>query len=481
MNYNLINMVQIKDLLSIELGVINFTNKYPDNLVKCLSKYYNIEDSSISFYFPYIEYFSQEDTLIDYESRFNNSHTLVDIIDNIQVFDEYNTKYIGIVNKNNHEFTTPIVIKRMPILNFEDIILLKIHIKKSNINMLQPSQPIVPFAKLASFYNSTYIETMVSYMINKLCESDICPHYPLFFGYCIFNEQDAIYNITDDIEKLDGYSWFSENESQKFYKKYNYTIVYKPSDNNTNLTEDESVDSDNDGETYAIVNHAPVQLKFAEYCGEDNIKGRISFNEKEWESILFQIIYALYVNWSYFQLTHNDLHLGNVLFKPTNETHLYYKIQGKYYKIPTYGYIVKINDWNRATFNLNGTFFKNDCFDRDGDCYGQFIFPETYYYCKNPILPNQHTDLALLASSIINEDNIPHNSKIYELVRGWCTNKYGVCIPEKYNDFDMYKESSKCENSDPEKLFNTPIFSQYRINKELIHVSKTIYNMIYDI
>ena len=293
-------MVQKKDLIPIELGVVDFTNKYPDNLVKCLSKYYNIEDSSISFYFPYIEYFSQEDILIDYESRFNNSHTLVDIIDNIQVFDEHNTKYMGVVHKNNCEFTTAIVIKHMPILNFENIILLKKHIKKANINVLQPCQPIVPFAKLSSFYNSTYIETMVSYMINKLCEMDICPHYPLFFGYCIFNEQDAIYNITDDIEKLDGYSWFSENESKKFYKKYNYSIVYRPSDNIHESDEsDDSNDSDNDSndiETYAIVNNAPVQLKFAEYCGEDNIKGRIRFNEKEWESILFQIIYTLYVN-----------------------------------------------------------------------------------------------------------------------------------------------------------------------------------------
>ena len=58
-------MVQKKDLIPIELGVVDFTNKYPKNLVNCLSKYYNIEDSSVSFYFPYIEYFSQ-DEMIEY-------------------------------------------------------------------------------------------------------------------------------------------------------------------------------------------------------------------------------------------------------------------------------------------------------------------------------------------------------------------------------------------------------------------------------
>ena len=335
---------------------------------------------------------------------------------------------------------------------------------------------------------------MVSYIINKLCEMDICPHYPLFYGYCIFNEQDAIYNITDDIEKLDGYSWFSENETSTFYEKYGYTILYKNNDSlldvghgikydsNYSDDSDDSDDSnDSDGsdelQTYAIVKNSPVQLKFSEYCGEDSIDGRINFNEKEWESILFQIIYTLYVGWTYFQLTHNDLHLGNVLFKPTTQEYLYYKILNKYYKIPTYGYLVKIIDWNRATFKLNGTFFKNECFDRDGDCYGQFIFPENYYYCKTPILPNEHTDLALLASSIIDEDNMPKDSKIYEIVKGWCTNKYNVCVPEKYSGFDMYKESSKCHNSSPKSLFNSPIFTQYRINETILPSSTIIYSI----
>jgi hypothetical protein len=462
-----------KYLKSLELGVVEFSEDYPTKLHSCLNNYYNIEDSSIQFYFPYIEYFSQEDNLIDYDSRFNNTCSLIDIMDNVAIFDENNTKYIGVINKNNHEFSAEVVIKRMPILNFENVMLLKKHLKKQDKQLLMPSQPLVPFGKVSSFYNSTYIETMVSYITSKLTEENMCPHYPLFYGYCIFNEGDTIYNITDDMVKLDGYSWFSENETKEFYKKYGYNILYKEMDTNKDDASFESVSI----QTYASVNNSPVQLKFSEYCGEDSINGRIQFTEKEWESILFQIMYTLYVGWSYFQLTHNDLHLGNVLFKPTSYEHLYYNVSGKYYKIPTYGFMVKIIDWNRATFKINGTYFKNECFDRDGDCYGQFIFPENYYYCKNTIIPNEHTDLALLASNIIDEGNMPENTKIYEVVKGWCTNKYGVCIPDKYSKFNMYKESSKCKNSNPEKLFNSPIFTQYKILKEHIPDSETIYNI----
>ena len=488
-----------KDLKPLELGVIEFDENYPDKLQKCLSKYYNIKDSSIRFYFPYIEYFSQEDKLIDYDSRFNNSGSLIDILDDIKIFDENNIKYMGVVNKNNREFSTEVVIKRMPILNFENIMLLKKHLKKRESEVLIPSQPLVPFSKLSSFYNSTYIETMVSYITSKLTEIDVCPHFPYFYGYCIFNENETIYNITDDLNKLDGYSWFSQNESTAFYDNYGYNIIHndESSSDESNSNESNNDESNNDElsnkciynsdtesqesvediQTYAIVNYSPIQLKFSEYCGEDNINGRICFNEKEWESILFQIIYTLYVSWVYFKLTHNDLHLGNILFKPTNEEFLYYKVMDKYYKIPTYGYIVKIIDWNRATFSLNGTYFKNECFDRDGDCYGQFIFPENYYYCKNIILPNEHSDLALLASSIISEGNIKEGTKIYEIVKGWCTNKYGVCVPHKYTEFNMYKESSKCKNSNPETLFNSPIFSQYRILEKDISVENTVYNV----
>jgi hypothetical protein len=496
-------------LKSSELGVIEFDKKYPIQLYKCLSKYYNIKDTYIRFYFPYIEYFSQEDKLIDYDSRFNNIYSLVDILESSKIIDENNIKFTGVVNKNNSEFSTEIVIKHMPILNFENIMLLKKHLKTKKNNILMPSQPLVPFGKLSSFYNSAYIETMVSYITSKLIEKNICPHFPYFYGYCIFNENDTLYNITDDIDKLDGYSWFTENETSKFYKKYGYELLYKPGFNTREFdcdsecdskcdskcdsecdskcdsecdsecdNECDSYNSESDIQTYAIVNNSPVQLKFSEYCGKDNIDGRIKFTEKEWESILFQVIYTLYVTWSYFKLTHNDLHLGNILFKPTNDTYLYYKIEGKLYKIPTYGYIVKIIDWNRSTFCINGTYFKNECFDRDGECYGQFIFPENYYYCKNVILPSENSDLALLASSIIDEGNIDKDTKIYELVKGWCTNKYGVCVPHKYSKFDMYKESSKCKNSNPKNLFNSPVFSQYRINENIISSNILVYDIL---
>ena len=147
---------------------------------------------------------------------------------------------------------------------------------------------------------------------------------------------------------------------------------------------------------HIVINHSPVQLKFSEYCGEDNINGEYILQKKNGKVFYLNYIYTLYVGWSYFKLTHNDLHLGNILFKPTTSKYIYYNIEDVFYKIPTYGYIVKTIDWNRATFQINGTFFQNECFDRDGDCYGQFIFPENYYYNKKILIPDEHSDLLFL-------------------------------------------------------------------------------------
>jgi hypothetical protein len=218
-----------------------------------------------------------------------------------------------------------------------------------------------------------------------------------------------------------------------------------------------------------------------EYCGEDKINGTVKFSEKQWESILFQIIFTLYVSQKMYKLNHNDLHLGNILFQKTNNEYLYYKCPRYskiyYFKIPTFGYIVKIIDWNRATFTLGDTFFSNDCFDEDGMCDGQFRFTQKRYKQKPCILPNEHTDLALLASSILEENNIPKATAIYKLVKSWCTTKQNECIPEKYNGFTSYEKCSSCVNSNPSKLLWHSIFSKYTIAKSHISKEITIYSV----
>ena len=141
------------------------------------------------------------------------------------------------------EFSTPLVVKRSPVLSFENIMLLKKQLKKPISQILEPSQTMVPFQKFTSFENSTFIDTMVSYLTSKFTEHNICPHFPLFYGYCLFTEEETAIDISDDLDKLDGYAWFSEDGSKKFYKKYGYKILQRVSDVTDGNNDDFSDDS----------------------------------------------------------------------------------------------------------------------------------------------------------------------------------------------------------------------------------------------
>ena len=53
-----------------------------------------------------------------------------------------------------------------------------------------------------------------------------------------------------------------------------------------------------------------------------------------------------------FNMTHNDLHTNNIMYINTDKKHLYYKINNKHYKVPTFGKIFKIIDFGRAIYTF---------------------------------------------------------------------------------------------------------------------------------
>ena len=92
-------------------------------------------------------------------------------------------------------------------------------------------------------------------------------------------------------------------------------------------------------------------------------------------SWIFQICFALtYANDKY-DFVHNDLHIQNIMGKKTDIEYLYYKVNDKIYKIPTYGYIMKIIDFGRATFTYNDNIYFGDVFEKKNEAGGQYTYP----------------------------------------------------------------------------------------------------------
>jgi hypothetical protein len=80
------------ELRPIELGIVVFDDKYSDDLYDSLAKHYQI-NGDINFYFPFIEYFSEEDEFSGYDNCFNNRNRLTEVLDELHIFDENNTKF----------------------------------------------------------------------------------------------------------------------------------------------------------------------------------------------------------------------------------------------------------------------------------------------------------------------------------------------------------------------------------------------------
>ena len=161
----------------------------------------------------------------------------------------------------------------------------------------------------------------------------------------------------------------------------------------------------------------------------------------------------------HFNLTHNDLHTNNIVYKETTETYLYYYYDNNYYKVPTFGKIYKIIDFGRAIYKYRNKLIFNDSFCKGGDAEGQFNC-EPYYNITKPLVEQNFSfDLCRLGCSLydtIINDNLDNSIK--QMCINWCyddSNKnilYKENGAERYLGFKLYKMiSRKVHNHEPEQ------------------------------
>ena len=289
------------------------------------------------------------------------------------------------------------------------------------------------------------------------------------------------------------------------------TFSLKPGGGNDEETSETGDDEetndtvDEDDTLFAYINDFPIQMICLEKCDGtfDELLVRKELTEKECESAAFQIVMILAIFQKLFKFTHNDLHTNNIVFINTKVKYLYYKFEGKVYKVPTYGKIYKLIDFGRSIYTVNGTIFCSDSFNKNGDASTQYNFPifnilgeeitenqnlfstipfqkkyfDSFYNKKKPIIePNFSFDLCRLGCSIFDFvfDEIPQKnkfkkmSKFQKLIIDWCMDANGKNIlykssgDERYPQFKLYKMIARTvHNCVPREQFNKPIFQQF--------------------
>jgi hypothetical protein len=242
--------------------------------------------------------------------------------------------------------------------------------------------------------------------------------------------------------------------------------------------EDEDEDNDEDDEKFAYIYNFPVQVIMLEKCqgtlDELFLKGEIQ-DEHIANAILMQIIMTLLVYQEAYHLTHNDLHTNNIMWNTTDLPFLYYKFQGKLYRVPTYGRIFKIIDFGRSIYKFQGKVFCSDSFAPEGDASSQYNFEPYFNEKKARLEPNYSFDLCRLGTSLydflFDEGREPDTKKMdsfQRIVYEWCKDDEGRNIlykkngEERYPGFKLYKMIARLVHKHtPAEQLERAQFSKY--------------------
>jgi len=212
---------------------------------------------------------------------------------------------------------------------------------------------------------------------------------------------------------------------------------------------------------WATFTNVPVQLTVMEQCTgtlydlmskESNVDKQLAW--------LTQVMFALAYAQRNFGFVHNDLHSNNVMYIPTEKEYFYYNLAGTLYKVPTYGYLIKIIDFERGLSSIRVTgmkdskFFMSDHFSVNDEAGGQYNYPPFYVSKYAEVKPNPSFDLVRLATSLF-WDFFPEGpsceeyakNPIFMLFKKWLTLEDGTSIlfgkedprHDRYHGFGLYK------------------------------------------
>lgn len=455
---------------NITLGLMNPNDL--EKLYKSIMQFFKIK--TIDVYFYNTNLLSSN---IHCNSILNSKYRLVYIYKHLEKVFEHGNIYFSLIKHHGRYLKRKIFIKELPIIR-PDIFLNNIEFTQNRLSSRFPSfynQELSHY--LYNYSNPSYIDIFSHFLCSRLVEEGISPHFPLFYGVynTIFSKFTQKFDTKSDfddfiednngINKCDQYSTICHDDIDKYKVTYNNFPVCLMA---TEVMDFDLGDFIEDNLLVCNTDEDPSILF------EDNIT-----------SILFQTVAAISIVHNFWELYHNDLHLGNIMFKNTNKDYIYYYFKNAYYKVPTFGKIVKIIDWNRATMKYNGVQLNNLEYTNCGDCKDMYRFDNSIQNQKKRIQPNPSFDLAILAFEILNISKkiLNKKSKLYKLLIDWTNMSNGDNIFSHFSknddtesDFHLYIYISKfCNNAIPIKQITKPIFTQYKINKSDIPKNEKIY------
>lgn len=233
---------------------------------------------------------------------------------------------------------------------------------------------------------------------------------------------------------------------------------------------DEEEFDDDDGEAFAwaTFKDVPVITTVMEKCDGtfyDLIKKHPE--PEKHAAWVAQMVFALAYAQRNYGFTHNDLHGNNVMYVPTEQSHLYYKHNGVAYRVPTFGYVMKIIDFDRSIVSIRligmkePRQFVSSQFQTDDEAAGQYNI-EPFFSPSHPrIAPNPSFDLCRFATSMFWDmfpegPNHDYTHPLFGVFKQWMSQVDGSSVffrekadrHDRYHGFDLYKAIARyCKDS----------------------------------
>jgi len=343
-----------------------------------------------------------------------------------------------------------------------------------------PTLSHVPHPKMTDVNNSSYVDGFFYYLSNLLLNQGFL-HGTRFHGSFLGIKKDFMYDISEEVDHLEDSDYFHKNRGLLFDldQEYHFSDSRKnkekvvlsdePIELEFDSLDDVSVQSSKDSfcfNLHAVIHQFPVQVIAMEKYTDTLDSFLDEMNTEELTACLMQIIMMLLAYQKVYAFTHNDLHTNNVMYVPTELTHLTYCYQGVYYKVPTYGKLYKIIDYGRSIYTFQGNRFVSDSFHPEGDAATQYNM-EPYFNCADPPLDaNPSFDLCRLACSIL--EGYEEEEEIFTVLKEWTEDDAGESVlfkdgMERYPDFELYRMIARTVHlHTPIAQLSRPIFAQFQ-------------------
>jgi len=235
-----------------------------------------------------------------------------------------------------------------------------------------------------------------------------------------------------------------------------------------------SEDDDDEPFAWATFRQVPVQMTLMEKLdGTFYDLLKLESSPEKHFAWLAQIVFALAYAQRNFAFTHNDLHGNNIMYTPTTKEFFYYFHAGQSYAVPTYGYLLKIIDFDRGIGSIKlpgmkeARTFMSDQFSPDEEAGGQYNCEPFFTKSHSQIKPNPSFDLVRLATSLF-WDLFPEGPKfdayleqpLFKLFVRWMTLEDGTSVlffknnpkVDRYLGFSLYKAIARyCKDAIPRK------------------------------